>query len=305
MYKLSIVLTLFYRFEKDDYAVWKGGGQVSEMNGRSRIPHLWAWGLRLLAIYICIASRNDDSWELDGPAAALLIASTSAEVSQQASIFAKVIIMSVKLRIRCIARFETLEKYVRRAPFHEIGNNGNTLYKLQRVTIYIQIRKLWKVTWNEKSMLKKKLRILRSCYLTYCKRLKIQSATFQCLQSAFDSYIFCHVLKHAVACGGSNYRSSRLNAAFSNSNVLLALLRIRVANGKTVAERDPLLLLRFKIPNVDKICRCAMTENVMIWQYLPFVCMIRSHVNVFSWLFQYIVIYIENSHLILSLTMEC
>ena len=24
MYKLSIVLTLFYRFEKDDYAVWKG-----------------------------------------------------------------------------------------------------------------------------------------------------------------------------------------------------------------------------------------------------------------------------------------
>ena len=72
----------------------------------------------------------------------MLIASTSAEVSQQASIFAKVIIMSVKLRIRCIARFETLEKYVRCAPFHELGNNGNTLYKLQRVTIYIQIRKL-------------------------------------------------------------------------------------------------------------------------------------------------------------------
>ena len=57
---LFYISSFFMPFSRDDNGAWKGGGQVWEMNGRSRIPHLRAWGLRLLAIYIyiCIASRR-------------------------------------------------------------------------------------------------------------------------------------------------------------------------------------------------------------------------------------------------------
>ena len=57
---LFYISSFFMPFSRDDNGAWKGGGQVWEMNGRSRIPHLRAWGLRLLTIciYICIASRR-------------------------------------------------------------------------------------------------------------------------------------------------------------------------------------------------------------------------------------------------------